>query len=89
MANNKEKRLLADMHIHSEGSFDGTYSIDKIIGIANKNNVHTIAITDHNNFSAIKDFCVENGLPLLGCYHNINGINLIPGVEITCVMPQI
>lgn len=89
MANNKEKRLLADMHIHSEGSFDGTYSIDKIIGIANKNNVHTIAITDHNNFSAIKNFFVENNLPLLGCYHNINGINLIPGVEVTCVMPQI
>lgn len=89
MANNTDKILKADMHTHSDGSFDGMYPIDKLIGIANKNNVHTISVTDHNNFSAVKKFCLENNLSLIGVLHKINGINFIPGVEITCVMPNI
>ena len=89
MANNTEKMLKADMHIHSNASFDATYAIDKIISIANKNNVHTISITDHNTYSGIRSYCLENGLSLFDAVHKINGLYLIPGIEITCVMPQI
>ena len=62
---------LIDMHTHSIYS-DGEYEIDELLKKAIKNNVGTIAITDHDTLTGIKtidkkykkDINIINGIEL-------------------------
>ncbi len=66
-------RTGADLHIHTEYS-DGTMSPEQVVDAASKLNLHTIAITDHDNIEAVEiaqDICDKKG------------INLVPAVELS------
>lgn len=65
-----------DLHIHSNISLDGTYSIKEIIEKAKDNNMKMIALTDHNSVKGVKE-AIE-----LGTTHSIK---VVPGIEIDCV----
>jgi len=67
---------MVDMHIHTVHS-DGTNSIQSIFELANKFNIATISITDHNTISAYEEIVKNNLMKLF------NG-DLIPGVELKC-----
>ncbi len=64
--------IKADLHIHSFHS-DGTYSIKRILEEAKKNQVHILAITDHNCLDAYEKPIQDDE------------IKLICGVELDCV----
>lgn len=65
---------MIDLHIHSSFS-DGVLSPKKIVDEALKNNVSTIAISDHDTIEAYTDELYE--------YANLRGIKIINGVEIS------
>ncbi|MCP5003246.1 MAG: transcription antitermination factor NusB [Planctomycetes bacterium] len=63
----------ADLHIHTEFS-DGTFSPEQVVEEAVKQNLRTIAVTDHDNIDALEvteKICEQKG------------IRLIPAVEIS------
>jgi predicted metal-dependent phosphoesterase TrpH len=62
--------MKADLHIHSNNSFDATYSVEDIIELAKEKDIDYISITDHNS---IKAYCKE-----------YEGIKIIKGIEIDC-----
>ena len=94
-----------DYHTHSNGSHDATGKIGELIKAAIKCRVGELAVTNHNEVfetqiylsklnSRIKEENAENGtktplhdpaLPI----QRINGVNVIPAVEITCVIPGV
>lgn len=63
-----------DLHIHSNKS-DGKLTPTEIIDEAKKNNVKTIAISDHDTLEAYNEELFQ--------YAKNNNINLIPAVEIS------
>tara|TARA_E500000331_G_scaffold51447_2_gene44644 strand:- start:53951 stop:54778 length:828 start_codon:yes stop_codon:yes gene_type:complete len=68
--------MYADLHIHTNFS-DGIYSPKEILIKAEKANLKTIAITDHDNFSgSIQARDILKGSKF--------SIDLIPGVEFSC-----
>ncbi len=64
---------LVDLHTHTDAS-DGLYSPEELLDKAIDANIQTIAITDHDTVC---------GLPVAQKYAENNGINLIPGVELS------
>jgi len=80
----KKKLNLADFHVHSRGSADGVYNIEELLKRAKKYKVQYMTIADHNYFDDIINFLKMNNLPLGRASHMINGVNLVPGVEVTC-----
>jgi len=65
-----------DFHIHSTNS-DGALSLTQLIKLARKKKIPAIAITDHNKtYREIKK------------YSNIQGIELVSGIEITVTPPE-
>jgi len=68
--------MYADLHIHSWYS-DGTLSLTEIIDKAKSQNITTISICDHELIDVYTE--IENT-------DGINGIKIIPGVEITANM---
>jgi predicted metal-dependent phosphoesterase TrpH len=65
---------LADLHIHSIHSYDGTASVPAILRRAKELGLNVIAITDHDEIAgALK------AMELASTY----GIQVIPGIEIT------
>ncbi|MGY0399300.1 MAG: PHP domain-containing protein [Ostreibacterium sp.] len=60
-----------DLHSHTTAS-DGALSPDELIALAKKNEVTTLAITDHDTISGY-----------LSIRHKVSGINLIAGTEIS------
>ena len=67
---------MVDMHIHTIHS-DGIDSTQQVFELANKLNISTISITDHNTVSAYEEIIENNMLNLY------NG-ELISGVELKC-----
>lgn len=66
---------LADLHIHSIHSYDGTASIPAILKyVADNTNLDVIAITDHDSMDG-----VNQALDLAPRY----GVQVIPGCEVT------
>ena len=63
-----------DLQIHTTAS-DGAFSPLEIIDIALKKGMKTIAITDHDTISGLKE-AVE--------YINDKNIEFVPGVELSC-----
>lgn len=64
-----------DLHIHSNFSYDGTFSPEKIVDFSLRKGLKIIAITDHDNVDGIKE-ALE--------YSKDKKLKVIPGVEITC-----
>ncbi|MBS1518902.1 MAG: PHP domain-containing protein [Bacteroidetes bacterium] len=63
----------ADLHMHTNYS-DGVLSPEKLIDLVIKHKITLISITDHDNVSGL-DEAIE--------YGNLNGIQVITGVEIS------
>lgn len=65
---------LADLHIHSTYSFDGTTPVSAVLNRARKIGLHVIALTDHDEIAGSL-----RALELAPMYN----VEVIPGVEIT------
>ena len=65
--------MFADLHIHSHYS-DGTNSPKELIKMAKRNNVRTLALSDHDTVDGISEALVAAV---------INGVKVIPAVEIS------
>lgn len=65
---------LADLHLHSVYSRDGTADIETILRQANKRGLDIIAITDHNSMNGVPE-----ALTLMKKYD----LQVIPGIEIS------
>lgn len=63
---------LIDLHTHTIFS-DGEYTPDEVINKARKQNIGTIAITDHDNVEGLKTID----------YEKYDDIKVLPGVELT------
>jgi 3',5'-nucleoside bisphosphate phosphatase len=64
-----------DLHIHSNYSDDGEFSVDALINKFRILNMECISITDHNSVKALHDAIL---------FGAVNEINVIPGIEIDC-----
>lgn len=64
-----------DLHIHSIYSSDGEHSIESIIKLSKEKNMDIISITDHNCVAGVEE-AINLG--------KVNGIKVIPGIEIDC-----
>jgi predicted metal-dependent phosphoesterase TrpH len=72
---NKENIMgLADLHIHTAYSYDGTASVPEVLRKAKQIGLNVIAITDHDEIAGALE-----AVQLASHY----GIEVIPGVEIT------
>lgn len=80
----RKSERLADFHVHSNGSSDGFYEVSKLIKRAKGLDIDYLSITDHNNFNEILKFLNSQGLDLRLAMHDVEGVNFVPGVEITC-----
>lgn len=70
--------MIADLHCHTKLS-DGTLGIDDIVQLARKSGITTLAITDHD--------CLA-GTVRAQIIGKRFGVNVIPGVELTCTDPK-
>jgi len=68
----------ADLHVHTTFS-DGTFTPQEVILKAKEKGLDTIAITDHDCVDGIEP-CIEAAGP--------EGIEVIPGIELTCEWKQ-
>ena len=79
----KHERLV-DFHVHSVGSSDGIHDISTLVSRAKNFEVDYISVTDHNSFNETVKYLNANHADLKLAIHDMDGINFIPGVEITC-----
>jgi len=75
---------LADFHVHSVGSADGYHEIGTLVNRAKNFNIDYLSITDHNNFNETLKFLNREQSDLRLAMHDVDGVNFVPGVEITC-----
>ena len=64
-----------DLHIHSQHSSDGEFSVGQIIDRCTDRNISTFSITDHNSVKGIDEAV---------CHAQQSGYDFIPGIEIDC-----
>ncbi|WP_373482652.1 PHP domain-containing protein [Acetobacterium sp.] len=64
-----------DLHVHTRASGDGELTGEEIIRLAVKENVATLAITDHDSIAEVKN-AMSWGAQL--------GVEVIPGTEVFC-----
>jgi predicted metal-dependent phosphoesterase TrpH len=74
MKKEKQKMGLADLHIHSIYSYDGTASVPAVLRRAKELGLNVIAITDHDEIAGSL-----KAMDLASTY----GVEVIPGIEIT------
>lgn len=65
---------LADLHLHTIYSYDGTATVPDVLRRAHKVGLNVIAITDHDE--------IAGALEALELAHHF-GVDVIPGIEIT------
>lgn len=65
---------LADLHLHTIYSYDGTATVPDVLRRAHETGLNVIAITDHDE--------IEGALEALNLAH-LYGVEVIPGIEIT------
>lgn len=65
--------MTADLHLHTDASFDSYLSFNDRIDSAKKNNIDTIALTDHQ---AVHPRLRERE-------EEFNGVNIVTGIEIS------
>jgi hypothetical protein len=64
----------ADLHLHTTAS-DGTYTPSQVVDLARRSGLGAIALTDHDTLAGLDEArAAAQGL----------GVEIIPGVEITC-----
>lgn len=73
------KDKLIDLHTHTIYS-DGDLTPIELVELAKKNNIGTLAITDHNTILGVKNLIESN--------YNLNDINVIPGIELSAKVPK-
>lgn len=66
----------ADLHMHSNYSLDGEFSVSDLVAKCREHKLNTISLTDHNSVKGIGE-TIELA--------NESGINVIPGIEIDCI----
>lgn len=71
--------LLIDLHTHTCYS-DGDLTPIELVELAKKNNIGTLAITDHNTILGVKNLMESNP--------DLKGINFIPGIEFSAKVPK-
>jgi 3',5'-nucleoside bisphosphate phosphatase len=69
---------IIDMHIHSNYS-DGELSPNELIKLAKEKGIGTISITDHDNILGNKSIVYDE---------KIEGIRIIPGIELSAKVPK-
>lgn len=84
-----KKEVVVDTHSHSINSFDGFYEIDYMLWEARKKGLAALAVTDHNSLGGIRSYLRSNAQPTNACFYKDKGIFFIPGVEVTCRVPQV
>ena len=85
----KKGKTKVDFHMHSLGSFDGVHTIDFLVHRAKENNVEYLAVTDHNYISYLAQYLVKKGMKLGQAVYDIDGVKLVPGVEVTCRLKDV
>jgi hypothetical protein len=70
----RKKMGLADLHLHTIYSYDGTASLSAVLGRAKQLGLNVIAITDHDE--------ITGALKAMEIAPNY-GVEVIPGIEIT------
>ncbi|AOT72491.1 PHP domain-containing protein [Geosporobacter ferrireducens] len=65
-----------DLHIHSNYSDDGEFTVKEILELSKKNHIEIISLTDHNSVRGIEEAIT---------YGKENHIEVIPGIEIDCI----
>lgn len=76
---------LSDLHIHSNFSTDGKYSIDSIVNYAKKHKMEWLSVTDHNYIMHVLEYLTRKGMNLKDAYHFLGeDLKFVPGAEITC-----
>lgn len=81
----EETQKLADLHIHSNYSFDGSLSPTQIEQSALRRGVEWISFADHNTPQASIDLWTEKGEDLRSPYITLDsGIKVVSGIEVTC-----
>ena len=81
------KKTTMDMHIHSIASMDGNETAEEIIKAAGERDLSYISITDHDAIDVFEQLVEERGIPKDTMFVPFdNGVNLIPGSEVTCYM---
>ena len=79
------ERELCDFHIHSDHSIDGKMSVDEILS----SDCEFLSITDHDTMNGVKYLQEKYNLSKTDAIFNIDGKTIIPGVEVTCRLPNI
>lgn len=64
-----------DLHLHTSVSNDADYSPAELLALAQRQNVRTLAVTDHNSVRAVAETMKQG---------RQKGIRVIPGIEIDC-----
>ena len=70
---------LADLHVHTRYS-DGTYTAAELVGGACARGLAAVGVTDHDTMDGVGE-CLEAA--------KLAGLEIIPGVEITCQVDNI
>ena len=80
----KKVESLVDFHVHSIGSNDGFYRIEKLIKAAKANHLSYLAITDHNNNQEVLRYLTNaNFNPSTRVYYDVKGTKVLPAAEVT------
>lgn len=80
------RRKLVDLHVHTNYSFDGDFSMEEILKLAKEKGLSMISITDHNSMEAFNDYLNKHpNVEYNGAYvvDEKTGIKIVPGVEVT------
>lgn len=75
---------LADFHMHSTGSTDGSIVIDDLIEKSKAKGLQTVSVTDHNTMNNVIDYMKRKNLDMSQAIQNVDGVDFVPGVEVTC-----
>lgn len=78
-----------DLHLHSDKSSDGWISLLSLVKEAKGLGLSDMAITDHNTGEAYLQYCKTHGISPTVPMINIDGVNVLAGVEVTCRISSI
>lgn len=76
LGDTQKNRLPIDLHVHSNASSDGEFSISQICSLAASLGINTLAISDHNTVSGLVNFKKIS---------ESFGISGIPAIELDCI----
>ena len=80
----QNQESLSDFHFHSDASIDGFHDIDTLVKRAKFFKVDNLSITDHNVLDPQIKYLKKQHCDLRLAEHDLDGVNFIPGTEITC-----